>query len=546
MLGQAEGPDGKVDRTPEWAEKICGVPAETTRELTRLYARSKPCYFNLHRSVTRQLYGDNAGRASIYLQAMTGNIGVAGGHSGGYVNYGFKSCHIPIPAIDWKHKKQSFPSKRLMWKRAWMDSILLREKLEKGEMDEDEYRRTCGIAQDWPLANIQMVWLASQNDAASYKKIKNRSGRPSLGNHDLNKMIQALKKIDFVVGATYFMTNFIAFFADIVLPLADPFFEEPRGYVAGGTPSNHFMCGFKAVEPPGEARPMEWIMVQLAKRLGVAEQYNPRLADVVDDYPDGWNRRMEELLKEAYGKWAVRDDIAPRKPPEWEEFRKLPIYRVPFQGPPRVAFADNIRKGKPFDTPSGKVEFNSAFLADPEMARKSYILPQRKIDNEICFGGSVPPTIPSMAQWMTPPNSMLAPKAEKYPLAMLTAHSFHRQHTSQDNNPWQRDELRHALHISVSDARDRGIKDGDQVRVHNDMGEVIMPVYVTSRVTPGVVYIRHGAWPEFSQEKTKLMPEGIDRRGASNFLTSSEYHPWVVGAIQCTNLVQVETFGGEV
>ncbi len=145
---------------------------------------------------------------------------------------------------------------------------------------------------------------------------------------------------------------------------------------------------------------------------------------------------------------------------------------------------------------------------------------------------------------MLPWNSMLAPKAEKYPLAILTSHSFHRQHTSQDNNPWHRDELRHSLHISVVDAKGRAISDGDLVHVYNDKGEVIMPAYVTSRVTPGVVVIPHGAWPELSQVKTDLMPEGIDRRGADNFLTSSEYYPWVVGVVRCTELVQVEKFRG--
>ena len=31
-----------VDKTPEWAESICAVPAETMPGFARLYARSKP------------------------------------------------------------------------------------------------------------------------------------------------------------------------------------------------------------------------------------------------------------------------------------------------------------------------------------------------------------------------------------------------------------------------------------------------------------------------------------------------------------------------
>jgi len=38
VLGTTDG----VDKTPQWAEKICGVPAETITEFARLYACSKP------------------------------------------------------------------------------------------------------------------------------------------------------------------------------------------------------------------------------------------------------------------------------------------------------------------------------------------------------------------------------------------------------------------------------------------------------------------------------------------------------------------------
>jgi anaerobic dimethyl sulfoxide reductase subunit A len=70
VLGVTEGPDGKIDRTPEWAESICGVPAETIRALTRLYTSSKPCYFKLHWSASSQVYGDNRCRAADYVATM--------------------------------------------------------------------------------------------------------------------------------------------------------------------------------------------------------------------------------------------------------------------------------------------------------------------------------------------------------------------------------------------------------------------------------------------------------------------------------------------
>ena len=70
VLGTADG----IDKTPQWAEKICGVPAETITEFARLYARSKPVNLNTAWSLGRQFYGENGIRAAMYLQALTGKL----------------------------------------------------------------------------------------------------------------------------------------------------------------------------------------------------------------------------------------------------------------------------------------------------------------------------------------------------------------------------------------------------------------------------------------------------------------------------------------
>ena len=67
--------------------------------------------------------------------------------------------------------------------------------------------------------------------------------------------------------------------------------------------------------------------------------------------------------------------------------------------------------------------------------------------------------------------------------------------------------------ISVAEAKARGIKDNDLVRVYNDQAEIIMPAYVTSKVVPGTVNIFHGGWYTPGKTKTDLMPEGIDTTG---------------------------------
>ena len=63
---------------------------------------------------------------------------------------------------------------------------------------------------------------------------------------------------------------------------------------------------------------------------------------------------------------------------------------------------------------------------------------------------------------------------------------------------------------------------------------MVISAYVTSRVTPGVVVIYHGAWyqPDGS---------GVDRRGAPSALIHSEHIPQTTNRVlRCTDLVQVE------
>ena len=137
-------------------------------------------------------------------------------------------------------------------------------------------------------------------------------------------------------------------------------------------------------------------------------------------------------------------------------------------------------------------------------------------------------------------------RARKYPLSMVTPVSIYRQHSCNDNNPILRDECyRHAIWISLPDAKARGIKNDDIVKVSNEFAEIHMPAYVTARMMPGTVAIHHGGWYTPGEEKTELMPYGIDKRGACNLLIGDSHAPHVVGALLTAGLVEVEKLGGD-
>ena len=98
-----------------------------------------------------------------------------------------------------------------------------------------------------------------------------------------------------------------------------------------------------------------------------------------------------------------------------------------------------------------------------------------------------------------------------YPLSLVSPVSIYRQHSSNDNNPFMREDCyRHAVWISGVDAQARGIKDGDICRVSSDRGEVVLTAYVTNRMMPGTAAVHHGAWYQTDGTSAEMNTYGQD------------------------------------
>ncbi|MBQ6390716.1 MAG: molybdopterin-dependent oxidoreductase [Eggerthellaceae bacterium] len=532
IMGASE--DDKTPKTPEWAEGICGIPAETIRDLALLYAASSPCYIRMVWAAARQLYGKQAARGLNYLQALGGNIGHNGCAGSGV---GFSTSHhlfYPYLGPYLGEGEPKYGATVCMEAEMWHRAILLREKLEAGEITEEYYKGEIGCPKDVEAPNIHLMFCI--NSARNHLS----------GWYGCNERREALLKVDHMVYAHWNLKSPQIPYADIVIPVASPFLEGVNqipsspyfgSYTMGlntGT-QNALMYGRGGGEPLGEARPMSWIMKQLAVRLGIGDCLMPAIpADTPwDEYPDA----MEKVAENAWNIWKNMSgpygggdlpDV-----PEWEEFRKNPIYRVPMKDY-HVFARQHIEGGAPFPTKSGKIEFYSDWIAENDLTEAS--LPYE--GGLKCFGhGDLPP----MAIYKHTPEGMMSPKTQEYPLYMVTPHSFYRHHCAYDHSLWYRDEFRNSVWISVPDAKARNIKDGDKVRVFSSVGESFLTAYVTSRMTPGVCCIIFGRWYEPSDVKTKLMPGGVDTRGDCNMLIPSEFHDDVLGALLCNALVQIES-----
>jgi anaerobic dimethyl sulfoxide reductase subunit A len=541
VLGISDG----VDKTPQWAEQICGVPAETILEFARLYARSKPVNLNTSWSLGRQFYGENGIRAAMYLQALTGNTLSRGGTASAETacEFGQHDPSLAKPTVDWQKIPGTYKAPQLMAHFKWPEAIDLREKLDKGGMTVEEYNRTIGNAPGNPPPNIKMLILQSSN--------------PVMTHPDVNTNIRAFKKLDFCVVFSYHLDNPTARYADIILPQMHRAFEGRDMHLRGirspdlfslettNLNGNYFVYKQKCVDPPGEVKPRGWVWVQIAKRLGIAELCAPRLAHVPDDK---WDEAIDNLHREAYEKWALRKEISPLNPPSWNEFQKKPVFRWEVKEP-YYTYKNAIERGEnPFSgTESGKIEFYSQEVAASSNTKAS-ITNQSGAKTHAANGRYGGGNLPPMAEMVMGGRATYYSKdIEIYPLLMSSPHGLYRVHSLLDNQPLlNQDCYRHAVWISVADAKARGIRDDDTVRVYNDRAEILMPAYVTSKVVPGTVNIFHGGWYTPNITKTALMPEGIDTRGAPNLMTHYDEHlpETILDHHPCKALVEIEKWEG--
>jgi len=532
--GHVLGDPNGVDKDPRWAERICGVPAETIGAFARLYARSQPVNLNVSLGMGRQFFGENPTRAAMYLQALSGNTLLSGGTAGVETGFRLGQPVGPTPVVDWEREPGRYEAPVLLAAYKWPKAVNLHAKLEDGSLSQEEYNSVIGNAAGNPPPNIRMVILEGNNHLNSLP--------------DINATIEAMKRLRFTLVFSQYADLPSARFADLLLPQIHTAFEGRNCHGVPGMAdlfrpginlANFFLYCQKCVEPVEEVKAHDWFWTQVAKRLGLASQYNPRMADVSED---GWDEAIESLHREAYERWAERAEVRSLSPPSWGEFQRRPVFRYPITDPHHAGKSDLDAGRNPFGgTASGKIEFYSSLLAkgaDHLAVNDRPTLSARGTSK--CYGRG---TLPASAQMsFGGRDTFFSEDAKRYPLLLSSPHSYYRVHSFLDNHPLLAEECyRHAVWLSVADAKARSIKDGNWVRVFNDIGEMMLPAYVTSRVVPGCVFVFHGRWYRPSGHPTRRMPEGVDLGGAPNVVTHNDDVPeTIVDFFPCKGLVDVE------
>jgi anaerobic dimethyl sulfoxide reductase subunit A len=98
--------------------------------------------------------------------------------------------------------------------------------------------------------------------------------------------------------------------------------------------------------------------------------------------------------------------------------------------------------------------------------------------------------------------------------------------------------MHNPVYLSKKDAEDRGIAEGDTVKISSKYGETLRHAYVTARLMPGVVGLPHGPWIRIDEAT------GIDQSGSENYITGN-----VARGLGCSGYntlnVEVSKYDGE-
>ena len=218
-------------------------------------------------------------------------------------------------------------------------------------------------------------------------------------------------------------------FADLVLPAAT-YLETEDLHRSYGT--YYMQRAAEVVPPQGESRPNRWVAQQLARRLGVTDAI--------------FSMSTDELIAEVFR--GAQGTVTTIDPATLADHRaiKLPLP----EGGPRWA------------TPSGRLEFYSAQLESQGLA--------------------------ALPDWVADPDDAAA--AKRWPLRLLTAPGYYQSHTAfAGNETLRRRAGAPECVLHPDDARARGLRDGADVTLVNDQGEVRLRLRISDEVGPGVVLV---------------------------------------------------------
>jgi formate dehydrogenase major subunit len=232
--------------SPEKMAPICGIPAQTIREVARLYAKSRGSMILWGMGISQHVHGTDNARCLIALTLMTGQVGRPGTglhplRGQNNVQGASDSGLIPMMYPDYQRVDNPEANKRFeaFWERA---------------LDKKPGLTVVEIMNAAYEGKIRGMYIMGEN--------------PAMSDPDLEHARGAMAKLEHLVVQDIFLTE-TAYLADVVLPASA--WPEKNGTVTNT--DRMVQLGRRALTLPGQAKEDLWIIVELARRLGLPWSY---------------------------------------------------------------------------------------------------------------------------------------------------------------------------------------------------------------------------------------------------------------------------------
>jgi formate dehydrogenase major subunit len=234
------------DFTPEAMAPICGIDAQTLREVARAYANAERGIIFWGMGISQHTHGTDNARCLISLAMVTGHVGRPG--TGLHPLRGQNNVQ---GASDAGLIPMMFPDYQ------FVETADIRQHFED----------VWGTPLD-PVRGLTVVEIMDAVHAGAIKGMYIMGENPAMSDPDAVHARAGLAKLEHLVVQDIFLTE-TAWHADVVLPASA--WPEKDGTVTNT--NRQVQMGRKALATPGEARADWWITCELARRLGLAWDY---------------------------------------------------------------------------------------------------------------------------------------------------------------------------------------------------------------------------------------------------------------------------------
>ncbi len=496
MIDYVMGKEDGIVKDAAWASELCGVPEWTIKALARKWAEGNTSIGHFCGAHIRGPYSFEPGRTEYYKLAMQG-IGRPGVHQIGLFSWTVAEQIVPPLGGNMSYQAgghaELYAPNDFTIPRTAIHHAIFNGKFEWYGSPSIIYAPAADqfVKRVWPNTeagaadSFRLLWSEKASNQASWN-----------GGFYLQEAYRQPTVECFIMNHQWMQCDTI--FADIVLPVTSCLEDFDMSCSAQGGSVHMYGIQEPASDVVGESKSDYEIGALIAKRFG---------DDIYDKFTKGLTLEEEKhaifdtsLIQNfiSYDDLAAKKYYVPPMKPGWED---EPAGMYNFYKDP---------ENNPVATPTGKIQFYA-----PELDEHFPDDVERGAMARWNIGGS-------KEDGFTHDESLWGEKAKTYPLLLNTSPGRWRVHVQNDDITWLREiptckivvdgYAYEPVWMCPELAAERGIAEGDIVKVFNNEGIVLGAAKISERVLPNSVKMDKGAHPD------PIGPR-IDRGGCTNLIS---------------------------